>query len=71
MQSLCEFLTKASLSRNGYQIVKGILGASGVLVNILKYIHPEVYFSAHESPNKAILNPELLLLTISILKSLC
>lgn len=63
-------LTKAFFSRNGYEILKGISGVSGVLANILKRIHLDMYCPAQESA-KLILNPWRLLFTRSVLKFLC
>lgn len=39
------------LSKNGYEISRGVLGVTGVLANLLKVIQPDVYCHAYEPPN--------------------
>lgn len=56
-QKKCELMqSKVSisqklLSKNGYEISRGVLGVTGVLANLLKVIQPDVYCHAYEPPN--------------------
>lgn len=38
-------------SKNSYEISRGVLGVTGVLANLPKVIHPDVYCHAYEPPN--------------------